>query len=195
MPRKDSGNDSVWLGQPQAEQSASATSELWIGQHTGDEDILVLEAKESDANAERLTFYSLTQFRPRVFSRSIVADRIQEITDADRVTDAKALYSRRSELREQHMAVQDAQRAAAQADQVARRRDQTIELHRRHVEALGIAYEGERETTAGKVRRRASSCYVCGIHLDDLLGLVCVTCETVLCSCGACSCGRTTRAR
>jgi hypothetical protein len=195
MTRKDSGDNSVWIGQPHADQSASATSELWIGQHSGDEDILVLEPKESNPDAERMTFYSLTQFRPRVFSRSMVADRIHEVTDVDRVAEAKDLYSRRSELREELMAAQEAQRASTMADQVARRRDQTVELHRRHVEALSITYDGVRETGSGKVRRRASSCYVCGIHLDDLLGLVCVSCETVLCSCGACSCGRTSRAR
>ena len=62
---------------------------LWIAQHAVDHDILVFDSSESDASASRLSFYSLTQFRTRTFSRSLLGKSIQAVTDDVRCARAK----------------------------------------------------------------------------------------------------------
>ncbi len=164
---------------------------LWVGQHASDQDVLVFDPAEADPSAERLTFYSLTQLRNRTFPRTVVTEKIHELTDELRATRAKRDYKQRAALQ----AVRVREQAVIRADRAERQRAEVIEHHKQILESLGIAYQGVRKTQLGSTRRRRTQCHSCGIALDDFVGMVCVVCDGVLCSCGACACGSPVRGR
>jgi hypothetical protein len=163
---------------------------LWIGQHTGDHDILVLDPEESDSTADVLALYSLTQHRTRRFPRATVANRIHLVTDELAHTRATENYAQRAALRENHERTSETVRA----ERLDRIREGMIATHQRYVEILGLEYQGVNKTGEAKVGR-ASKCHACALPLDDFVGASCAICSTVLCSCGACSCGKPARAR
>lgn len=164
---------------------------LWIGQHAVDEDILVFDSTESDASAPRLSFYSLTQFRTRTFSRSLVGESIRAVTDDVRCARARKDYARRDELRAARQGEMETERAARDE----RQREAVHELHRRYLAGLGIEYQGVHDEPQTRKRTRRSVCHSCRIALDDFAGAVCGVCDGVLCSCGACGCGSPVRTR
>lgn len=171
---------------PESEAETLATfgtDGLWIGRHDADHDLLVFDPAESDPSAPLLSLYSLTQHRARSFTRSTVAARIHPLTDVSDRTRAEEDYARRALLREE---VLSGERAA----RMNRVRDGVIAAHRRFMQAMGLDYAGVRDTAPGHKNGRRTKCHACRIALDDFAGTVCVTCDGVLCSCGACACGR-----
>lgn len=162
------------------------SSTLWIGEHTTDGDVLVLDESAGAPAGGRISYYSLTQCRWRVFPAAVAASKIQQITDEIRVARARKEYGRRAELE----AEQEQARVAARADVADRQREQVIRLHEKYMAAHGMDHEGVRETPSDHKSRR-SRCHACGIALDDFVGRACIKCNEVLCSCGACGCGRT----
>ena len=163
---------------------SDARTGLWVGQHTADSDLLVFDPAEADPTADRLSFYSLTQHRIRVFPRAVAEERIRELTDAKGAAQALRTYKEREVRRAEHLDEQSVARAARDE----RQRDGVLRRHQQYLAGIGKPYEGVRSTSAeGKVRRR-TSCKVCGIALDDFAHTACNACESVLCSCGACSC-------
>jgi hypothetical protein len=156
---------------------------MWIGQHAADGDILVFDPALSDPAATNLSFFSLTQFRQRVFPRPLVSEKIHEITD-------KALKARALKQYQEWptgKAAHEQERADAHAKKAERQKQEVLERHRRLLQAQDIPYQGVRDTTAGTKRRR-TRCRVCAIELDDFASTECVACGGVLCSCGACGC-------
>jgi hypothetical protein len=182
---KSASSATAWLDPENLRHEAFGDGKLWIGQHAGDMDILVFDPSAADANAEVLSLYSLTQHRTRAFPRATVHERIAELTDKAARARAMEEYARRDTLRAAH--------EQALADEHAlrrdRQRDAIIDAHRHHLETLGLDYDGVQET--GERRSgRVLKCHRCGIVLDDFVGVKCLTCSGVLCSCGACACGK-----
>lgn len=169
---------------PAKKRTAKASS-LWIGEHSADGDILVLDAENASQDSGRISYYSLTQFRWRVFPAAIAESKIREVTDEIRVARARKEYARRAELEAEH----EETLAEARADVAERQREQVIRLHENYMQAHGIPHEGVRETPSDHKSRR-SRCHACGIALDDFVARTCIKCNEVLCSCGACGCGR-----
>jgi hypothetical protein len=164
---------------------------LWIGQHSADLDILVLDPVECDPNGAVLTLYSLTQHRMRTFPRTVVNQKILPLDDEIAEARARKDYARRSALREEHESTMVEERTKRK--EVVR--GAILEAHRRYVEGLGLPYQGAVDDAPDRKPGRAVRCHSCGIWLDDFVGASCATCSAGLCSCGACSCGRETRSR
>lgn len=205
-PRKIQNDKPVWLGreggdgapamlgggirEQQVERhEAFGGGKLWIGQHTADQDILVFDPAEADPLANILVLYSLTQHRRRSFARATVVQRIPVLTDEIAHVRAKKDYQQRTTLRAAHEQAQTAERA----ERVDRQRTRVIASHRRYVEALGLAYQGVRQTPADHNPKRRTKCNGCGINLDNFTDAICEICSGVLCSCGACACKQATR--
>lgn len=187
MAQQNSGTGTpVWLGQASERPEMFGGGKLWIGQHIDDQDILVLDPAETDPAADVLTLYSLTQHRTRRFPRATALQRIQALTDEIAEARAKKEYAQRQTLRTQHQQ----ELVEENNERKGRQRDGVIAAHRKYVEALGLDYQGVAEPGSGKRMRQASKCHVCGIVLDDFMGVVCGICSTALCSCGACACGK-----
>jgi hypothetical protein len=163
---------------------SEARTGLWVGRHTADSDLLVFDPAQADPSADRLSFYSLTQHRVRVFPRAVAEERIREVTDAKGAAQALRTYEDREALRAEHLDEQNVARAARDD----RQREAVIRRHAHYLASIGRADEGVRPTSEGGKVRRRSSCKVCGIALDDFAHTVCNACDGVLCSCGACSC-------
>src|SRR5690606_37041659 len=106
--------------------------------HSGDDDVLVFDPAEGDAQAEVISFYSLAKHRRRSFRRDIIGTRIRPVTDE--VSNARALkdYARREALQAELEGEREADRSAHAEQQ----REAAIEAHRRHLETLGIDYAG-----------------------------------------------------
>jgi hypothetical protein len=163
---------------------SEARTGLWVGRHTADSDLLVFDPTQADPSADRLSFYSLTQHRVRVFPRAVAEERIREVTDAKGAAQALRTYEDREALRAEHLDELNVERAARDD----RQKEAVLRRHTNYLASIGRPYEGVRSTSEdGKVRRR-SSCKVCGIALDDFAHTACNACDGVLCSCGACSC-------
>lgn len=64
------------------------------------------------------------------------------------------------------------------------------ERHRDHLAGLGIEYKGTRGADTRKRSHRVTHCWSCHCNLDNAVDIECVTCNWILCSCGACGCGR-----
>lgn len=76
---------------------------------------------------------------------------------------------------------------AAEAERIAR-----LTLPQRHkelIENLGKKYLGVRPAAHDPRRLRITHCYSCKQHLDNSINLECVSCNWILCNCGACGCG------
>jgi hypothetical protein len=170
---------------------ASGERPLWIGEHAGDHDILVLDPAQSDSTADVLALYSLTQHRMRRFPRATVEDRIRVVTDESARSRAARDYGRRAELQADHQRAAD----SAQAERMDRIREGMVAAHKVFVEALTVEYRGVRKTSEEGRGGKATRCHVCALALDDFVGMTCVTCSGVLCSCGACACGKPSRGR
>ncbi len=191
--RQIGGGTELWLGQETEKHTEKRTEKheafgggrLWIGQHDGDQDLLVFDPSEADPHADVLSLYSLTQHRIRSFPRATVLTRIPALTDELGRARAKRDYARRASLRITH----EQALAAARIERRNRQRSGVIAAHRRYIESLGLEYQGERETPADHRPGRRTKCHACGIALDDFAGAVCGICNRVLCSCGACACG------
>lgn len=186
----EAGTETATKPKPKPSRKASASADgLWIGEHAADGDILVLDGP-SDGDQGRLSYYSLTQLRSRVFPAAVAAAKIKQVTDEIRLARARKQYAKRNELEAEH----EQARAAERADVAERQREQVIRLHEKYMEGHGVEDEGVRETP-GNHKSRRSKCHACAITLDDFVGRVCVKCNEVLCSCGACACGSRTRTR
>lgn len=162
---------------------------LWVGRHSSDQDILVLDRETSSFGSPNVTLYSLTQHRMRTFPRSTVVEKIHEVDEPAQLEKAIEEYGARSELK----AAYDDVLRAARAEQHTRQRESVMGAHERYLSRIGIASEGVTDTTPDFKAGRRVKCQVCGIALDDFAGLVCVGCEGLLCSCGACACGTPSR--
>lgn len=181
---------SIWSDPAAGESSRFDDGRIWIGEHSGDGDLLVYDPANADSSGDRLSFYSLSQLRNRVFPRRIAAQWIHELTDELRSARARKDYERRLDLQAERTLEQESARTA----QVDANRAVVLEMHRRFVEGLGLDYKGVESTPEGH-RSRRSRCHTCGIALDDFADSLCVGCKQVLCSCGACSCDGAIRAR
>lgn len=164
---------------------------LWVGRHSGDQDILILDRETSSFGSANVTLYSLTQHRTRTFPRSIVVEKIHEVDDPAEREKAVGEYSARSELK----AVYDDGLRIAREEQHNRQRDAILVSHKRYLERIGVRAEGVTDRLPDFKGGRRVKCQVCGIPLDDFAGFVCVGCEGLLCSCGACACGTPSRRR
>ena len=163
---------------------------LWVGRHSGDRDILVLDPEVSSPNPQNVSLYSLTQHRLRTFPRSVMAEKIHALENGElekAIEEYAARLSRRADY-------EDGLRAA-QAQRRTRQRDEIIRSHERYLERIGVRNAGVADTLPGHKNGRRSKCHACGIDLDDFVGLVCGGCSSLLCSCGACACGTTSRRR
>lgn len=164
---------------------------LWVGKHTADDDILVFDPAECDADGAFLSFYSLTQYRRRTFPRAVALAKIRPLEDQVGSARAEKDYLRRESLEAEHGArLEDADTERAQ-----QQKDAVIAAHRRHLEAHGIEYQGVGDTAVEGRKGRRTKCHACGIALDDFVSTACGVCHGVLCSCGACGCGSPVRAR
>lgn len=161
---------------------------LWVGRHSGDRDILVLDPEVSSSNPQNVSLYSLTQHRLRTFPRSVMAERIHALEEAE-LDRAIEEYSSRGARKADY----EDELRAAEAKRRTRQRDEIILSHERYLERVGVASSGVTDTLPGHKNGRRSKCHVCGIDLDGFVGLVCSGCSNALCSCGACGCGRTAR--
>ena len=164
---------------------------MWIGRHSADQNVLVFDPAVSDPTAANLSFYSLSQFRTRTFPRAIAEQKIAEITEKGARDEAAAAYEQRTARKAAH----ESEQSVAREERTGRHREHAIEAHRRYVTNLGIEYLGVKDTTGQEIRPRRSRCAVCGIGVDNFVGAACMTCNDLLCSCGACNCGTKTRAR
>jgi len=185
--RKSANPPSVWLGQDSATHEAFGDGKLWIGRHTGDQDILVFDPAESDPSASVLSLYSLTQHRMRSFPRATVIQRIEELDDQVGAARARKEYLERDSLKAAH----EQTLADAKTERMNVQRNDVIGVHQVYIEALGRTYEGVRDTPADHRPGRRTKCHNCGIVLDDFAGAVCGICDGVLCSCGVCACKKT----
>jgi hypothetical protein len=188
---RESGVTPAWLGQEGSGSEALNGDGLWVGQHSGDDDLLVFDPAEGDSRADIISFYSLAKHRRRSFPRDVVGEKIKPVTDE--VSNARALkdYARRATLQAERDGAREADRSAHAEQQ----REAVIEAHRRHVEGLGISYEGVERTDGNRKSGRRTKCASCGIPLDDFAHAACSVCDGVLCSCGACACGAPVRGR
>src|SRR5688572_30338598 len=75
---------------------------LWVGRHSGDQDILVLDRETSSFGSANVTLYSLTQHRMRTFPRSVVVEKIHELEEPAEVEKAISEYTARTELKAAH---------------------------------------------------------------------------------------------
>jgi hypothetical protein len=186
-----------WLGGLPEDREAAASGsgfnggKFWIGRHTVDQDTLVFDPAESDPGAELVSLYSLTQHRRRTFPRSVVQQRIEQVTDELVWQRAKQEYEERAARRQAHGEAG----AAALVERLQHQRDGVIEAHRRYLKRVGIEYAGVTSTPDVQRPRRRTKCHDCGIALDDFASSACATCKGVLCSCGACACGAGERRR
>lgn len=188
----ESGTSPLWLGEDGSSPSGlPGGNGLWVGKHTGDDDLLVFDPAEADAEADVLSFYSLAKHRTRSFPRELVGSKINPVTDE--VSSARALkdYARREALQ----AERDGEREADRSAHAEQQREAVIEAHQRYVEALGLEYEGVERTDGNRKSGRRTKCASCAIPLDDFAHAACTACNGVLCSCGACLCGATVKGR
>jgi hypothetical protein len=186
--RNQKADTTIWFGGDPGGGDSFDTGGLWVGKHAADQDILVLDPAESDPAAEMLSLYSLSQHRLRRFPRSLVLEKIPALTDELAQARAKKDYAQRSALRDAHQTAMEAARTE-RMDQV---RETMIAAHQRHVENLGLDYQGVQKTVAESRSGRTVKCHVCEHPLDDFVGVTCGICSGVLCSCGACTCGKPT---
>jgi hypothetical protein len=186
---KASPPPAAWLGQPEEDGRATRNGRIWVGRHTGDEDILVFDPAESESTAAVIELYSLTQHRARRFPIDTVRQRIEPISDQSAEAQAKKRYARRAELRAAH----EESLAVAAEERRSRQRDAVVDAHRRFVDALGLEYQGVKESKPTRAVRTTPKCAACGIALDDFAGASCAICSRMLCSCGACGCGKSAR--
>ena len=184
------GTATSWLGQDSSRKGVSK-DDLWVGRHSGDDDLLVFDPAEADPGAEVISFYSLVKHRRRSFPRGVVESRIQPVTDKASAKKALADYARRTTLQAERDGAREADRSAHAEQQ----RDAVIEAHRRWVESHGIEYGGVERTDGHRKSGRRTKCGSCGIALDDFAHAACAVCGAVLCSCGACACGVPARGR
>jgi hypothetical protein len=186
MAQRKSGPDtSVWLGMASPQHEAFAGGEMWVGRHSGDQDILVFDPAQADATADPISLYSLSQHRIRSFPRATVVQKIQPLTDELGRARAIKEYGQRADL----LAAHEAGLAEESTTRQDRRRESVLAAHKRYIEGLGLEYQGAHETAANHKSGRRTKCHVCGIGLDDFAGAVCGICDGVLCSCGGCACG------
>lgn len=177
-----------WLGE---QDKGFNGGNLWIGRHSVDGDILVFDPTLTDPTATNVSFFSLSQFRQRTFPRSVVAEKIVEITDKRQAAKASAQYQEWAARKATHEEEQSVARTTARTHQ----RDRILEQHQHFLAQRNLPYEGVRDPLpegkrpAGLKRRRRTKCHSCGIALDDFVAAECVVCNGVLCSCGACGCG------
>jgi hypothetical protein len=191
MMQKTSRSDVAVRPEPSGEpHDALGGGKLWVGQHAGDKDILVLDPAESDPTADVLVLYSLTHHRTRRFPRATVLSRISEVTDKKAHAQALKEYARRDSLRGDHERTLEAERAA-RMDSL---RAGMVAAHEQFIAALGLPYQGVNKTATPSRSGRLTKCHMCGLDLDDFVGVSCGICSAVLCSCGACACGKPPRA-
>jgi hypothetical protein len=75
----------------------------------------------------------------------------------------------------------------AEAERIAKL--SLAERHRERLKRLGKEYHGVRPATRDPLRRRVTHCYSCRERLDNSVDIECVSCNWILCKCGACGCG------
>ena len=169
-------------------QNGSSDATLRIGRHSVDGDTLVFDPSQTSPGASNVALFSLTQFRTRAFPQRVVEAQIEEIVDPEQRAKAEALYH----AWPTHKAERDREMEQAKEASGARRREHILENHRRFLEGNGVAYQGVQDSadkvTGGSRKRARSACSRCSTPLDDFVGLRCVACMSVLCSCGACAC-------
>jgi hypothetical protein len=166
------------------------TDKLWIGRHAADEDILVFDPALDQPASGNVTFFSLTQFRPRSFAPKVAKERIRGITDAKEFSAAKKTYTRWPELKAKQEGVDSRTRTEA----LELRRSAMLQRHEAYLASLGELAEIPL-TKAGRPakRRRIINCLVCQRVLETGMDLSCERCSQSICTCGACACGASTQ--
>ena len=169
-------------------QNDSNDGQLRIGRHAVDGDTLVFDPSQSAPGSPNVALFSLTQFRTRAFPQRVVESQVVEIVDPEQRAQAEARYRDWPTLK----AELEKEKERAQEASGARRREHTLENHRRFLEGNQVEYKGVQDSatkvTGGSRKRARSACSRCTTPLDDFLGLRCAACGGVLCSCGACAC-------
>jgi hypothetical protein len=162
--------------------------DLWFGRHLADGDMLVLDPAAAKSDSDKISFFSLSQFRTRTFPLSVVQRQIQEIVDPEQRARAESRYRSWPNLK----AERDRAREQRVSEGVERQRESILEAHREYLESQNLPYAGVRNSdqpgTGAVANRRRLSCMRCGIALDDFVHARCEACGTILCSCGACGC-------
>ena len=169
-------------------QNDSSDATLRIGRHSADGDTLVFDPAQAGAGGSNVPLFSLTQFRTRAFPQRVVESQIEEIVDPEQRAAAEALYHTWPTLK----AERDRELEQAKEASGVRRREHILENHRRFLQGNEVEYKGVQDSadkvTGGSRKRARSSCTRCSSTLDDFVGLRCMACNGVLCSCGACAC-------
>lgn len=189
--RSERSAEPTWLGAESIDPETFHGGTLWVGQHSGDGDVLVYDPSEGDADGEVVSFYSLSKHRTRCFPRAMVGLQINPLADEEASERALQDYAKRDDLQAAHGDELEADRTA----HAERQRDAVIEAHRRYIEGLGLDYEGVERTDGNRKSGRRTKCTSCGIALDDFAHAACSICQGVLCSCGACLCGAPVKGR
>lgn len=63
------------------------------------------------------------------------------------------------------------------------------ERHKEELERLGKKYHGVRQVVRDTRKRRITHCYSCKQPLDNSIDIECISCNWIICKCGACGCG------
>lgn len=80
-------------------------------------------------------------------------------------------------------------KAAAQAEAERQAQLSPEERHKERLLKLGKTYLGVRKATPNPARRRVTHCWACKEGLDSSIDIECLSCNWILCACGACGCG------
>jgi|GEM_PF-3338561 len=83
-------------------------------------------------------------------------------------------------------ALAEAQRLEREAERIAKLTPE--ERHKERLERLGKEYLGVRQAKPNPSRRRVTHCWACKKTLDNSIDVECVSCNWILCQCGACGC-------
>lgn len=92
------------------------------------------------------------------------------------------------EKRQKQLRIERA-KAAAQEEVERLARLTPEERHKERLLELGITYLGVRKATPNPARRRVAHCWACKEVLDSSIDIECLSCNWILCGCGACGCG------
>lgn len=178
--------------------STGGSTELWVGIHVADADILVFDPAEQPAGSERVRLFSTGQAAWRQFDvretlRRLVRperdpvvcrraiDQYLAWIDAERERQIEERARKRSELRKR---VQEEE--ARRFDAAERRRRAAESSHRAAFRDVGQPYPGVRRD--GAREQREAHCFRCKERLDSTIDSMCNACGWMLCLCGACGC-------
>lgn len=80
------------------------------------------------------------------------------------------------------------QESIEHVSEAERTRNLTIERHKNDLKNLGKEYRGVRFKRTD-IKHRITHCYNCKESLNNLMDIECISCNWIICKCGACGCG------